>query len=327
MALNEKLVHLRYCRLVCRDQSFSVSFSGQEYLLSFQDARFATQKGYLITRVDGEPVESDFLLWLSVYLGEDAIAPHQEVDTRFVWYRGDLHLDQVQLQTFLVAAARARKRRWPRWKRDLFDMAIIYFSAAVRAGVNMMPITLGLFALSLECLGNVKYGKRDRHHTFGDKQFMRLLSNRLAPLKRDPAKRDAAKALQKRLAADIDLLNHLRNAFYGHSLLHLRQDRVRLVSLLKKWYLRNGHKGPFTNLSFRSTRVFDDVGRESDALYKLGLRLNRLFLFLAVGFLKSVPFATHDWHVLGDLRQGETTQYRGARVTATFGTAPNATPP
>jgi hypothetical protein len=56
-------------------------------------------------------------------------------------------------------------------------------------------------------------------------------------------------------------------------------------------------------------------------LYKLGLRLNRLFLFLALGFSRSIPFATHDWRMLGDHRDGEESEHRGIKTTYTSASA------
>jgi hypothetical protein len=314
-AWNEAIVHLRYCRLIAHADPFVVTFAGVDYRVGFQDERFSSEKAYLITRIDGGTVEMRFLLWMSVYTGEDAIGSGEKIDSRFVWYRGDFDIKQVSLQRFLIAAERSQSRKWPRRKRELFDGALIYFSAAIRTGVNMMPTNLGLFALSLECLGNVKYGKRDAHYTFGNRQFLQYLTKRLAPLKRDEKTRAAVKDIQKRLQADIDLLNHLRNDFYGHSLLHLTKDRKELVRLLREWYRRNGATSTFANLSFQSERIRGDVQREAPALYKRGLRLNRLFIFLAIGLHAKIPFGTHDWRVLGDLRDEEQWEYGGGRIT------------
>ncbi len=314
MALHEKICHLRYCRLISKSESVTVRFENTEYRLLLVDERFPSQKGLTILRSDGEFISPDFLLWLSIYIGEDLLDPFQEVDTRFVWHRGYFSIGEKDLQRFLHAAERALHRSWPAWKRDLFDSALVYFSGAIRAGVNYMPINLGLFALSLECLGNVRYGKRDKHFTFGDRHFMNLLTPRLAPIKRDPAKKLQVKAFEKRLKSDLDFLNHLRNAFYGHSLLHLAVDRRRLVDELRKWAIRSGCSKKFATLSFRYARVKDDIVRESFGLYKLGLRLNRLFIFLALGFSAKIPFATHDFQMFGDMRNDEESEFRGMRM-------------
>jgi hypothetical protein len=323
--MNTKIIHLRYCRIVPAADPVAVRSEGIDYRLHFV-GQFATGKGYSIERMDGKPIASDLFLWLSIYTGEDALDPFQEVDTRFNWHRGDLSIDAKGLQTFLDAAERAKKRKWPMWQRELFDNALIYFSAAVRSGVNMMPLNLGLFALSLECLGNVKYGKRDKHFTFGDKHFKNLLTKRLAPLKRrDPGRKNDIRAFEKSLERDIEFLNHLRNAFYGHSLLHLKKDRNFLVKQMREWMIRSGHSKKFARLSVQLKRLQKDVVRDSFPLYKLGLRLNRLFIFLAFGFTTSIPFATHDWRFLGDQRNDEPSEFRGLRMTVNI--SPTAVKP
>jgi hypothetical protein len=308
---SEKVVHLRYCRIVAASETMTVSFESVEYTLSFVDTRFVAQKGLTVGRASEGFISPDFLLWLSLYIGEDAIDPFQEVDTRFVNTRGDFRIDQISLQRFLAAAERAKHRQWPRWKRELFDNALIYFSAAIRSGVNMMPLNLGFYALSLECLGNVRYGKRDKHFTFGDQHFLGTLTDRLAKLKADPVKKPGIKAFEKCLKADVQLLMRLRNAFYGHSLLHLKEDRSRLVTELRNWAMRYGYERRFANVSFTSNDLRKGIVNQAFALYKLGLRLNRLFLFFALGFSRNVPFATHDFHILADHRDDEESEFRG----------------
>jgi hypothetical protein len=319
---SEKVVHLRYCRIVAAGETVAVHFEGVEYTLSFVDTRFVLQKGFTVGRASEGFISPDFLLWLSLYIGEDAIDPFQEVDTRFVDQRGDFRIDQKSLQRFLTAAERAKHRRWPHWKRELFDNALIYFSTAVRSGVKMMPLNLGFFALSLECLGNVRYGKRDKHFTFGDQHFLGTLTARLAKLKADPAKKVGVKTFEKRLKADVRLLMHLRNAFYGHSLLHLKKDRSRLVTELREWAMRYGYQRKVANVSFKSDDLKKGIVSKAFALYKLGLRLNRLFLFFALGFSRNVPFATHDFHILADHRDDEESEFRGMRWKFNFNQVP-----
>ncbi len=307
----EKVVHLRYCRIVPAEEVIAVNFAGVDYTLSFADKRFPAQKGFVVGRRSEGFITPDFLIWLSLYVGEDAVDPFSEVDTRFVGERGDFRIDRKSLQQFLAAAERGKARRWPLWKRELFDNAVTYFSVALRSGVKMMPLTLGFFALSLECLGNVRYGKRDKHFNFGDKYFLRALTARLAKLKADPEKKQNVRAAEKRLRDDIELLMHLRNAFYGHSLLHLPKDRKRLVAELRKWARRYGYSKTFAETSFRADSLRKGLVHQNFALYKLGLRLNRLFLFFARGFSRKVPFATHDFKILGDRRDGEESEFRG----------------
>jgi hypothetical protein len=78
--------------------------------------------------------------------------------------------------------------------------------------------------------------------------------------------------------ADVQLLMHLRNAFYGHSLLHLRKDSSRLVKELRTWAMRYGYRRKLANVTFKSDNLRNGIVHKAFALYKLGLRLNRLFL-------------------------------------------------
>jgi hypothetical protein len=308
-----KVIHLRYCRVVAAAETMVVCFESVDYKLFFIDPRFVRTKGFVVSRADEGFISPDFLLWLSLYVGEDAIDPFKEVDTRFVDQRGDFFMEQEPLQRFLAAAERAKHRKWPQWKRELFDNGLTYFSVAVRAGVPMMPLNLGFFALSLECLGNVRYGRRDKHFGLGDQHFLGALTVRLAKPKKDPAKAQRVRDFEKRMKADVQLLLRLRNAFYGHSLLHLRKDRNKLVAELREWARRYGYNRKFAEISFRSRDLKRGIVHKAFALYKLGLRLNRLFLFFALGFSRTVPFATHDFQILADQRNDEESEFRGMR--------------
>src|ERR1700730_17107469 len=109
MPLNIKVCHLRYCRIVGQSPSLTVALGGESYRLSLQHADFLAGKGIVVESLDGQMPSSDFLLWLSVYVGEDFLDPFSELDTRFVSQRGDFPLDQDRLQRFLDVAERMRR--------------------------------------------------------------------------------------------------------------------------------------------------------------------------------------------------------------------------
>lgn len=310
-----KIVYLHYCRLISDAEKYCVHFDGIDYEIIFKNNDLPEFKSYIIKRRDGQSIQTNFLIWLSVYIGEDAVEPFPELDTRFVSLRGNFKINEKSLQRFLNAALRAERRKWPKWKQELFNDAIVYFSAAARAGINMMPLNIGLFALSLECLGNVKCGRQNKHWNFGDRKFINILIAKLARSKRNDTEKVEIRRFEKMLHADIHIVNALRNAFYGHSLLHMKEDKEKLVRDLREWMVRDGYSRKFANISFRKSRVRDDVVRESFALYKLGLRINRLFLFMVLGFSRSIPFASHDWTMLGDNSDGEIREFRGVKMT------------
>ena len=255
------------------------------------------------------------MLWLSVYFGEDFIEPFPEEDTRFSYNRGDFKLDTDNLSKFLKTTERLPPKSFPKWKKQLFDKAITYYSVAIRSGINMMPLTLGFFAMSLECIGNIRHGKRDKHFTLGDKRFLELMNTRLKRYKLNQKYKETAKTFQKLVIKDVELVHKIRNAYYGHSMLHLQKDRSQITEVLRAWYLRSGHDKKFTNISFRANRIDNDIAREAHGLYKVGLRTSRLFIFMLLGFTKTIPFATHDYLAIGDMRKGETSKYRNMQVT------------
>ena len=261
------------------------------------------------------PVDINLFLWLSVYFGEDFIDPFQEEDTRFSINRGNFEFNGEFLLTFLKAVEKMPPKSFPKWKQQLFEKAITYFSVAVRSGINMMPLTIGFFAMSLECIGNIRHSKRDKHYTLGDKRFLELMKTRLKRYKLNQSYKESAKTFQRLVVQDVDLVHKIRNAYYGHSMLHLKKDRHQLTDVLRAWYLRSGHDKKFTNLSFRVSRIDDDITREAHGLYKVGLRTSRLFIFMLLGFTKSIPFASHDFLAIGDMRKGEASKYRNMRVT------------
>ena len=249
--------------------------------------------------------------------GEDFLSPFQEVDTRFNHTRGDFSFNAEMFDVFIRACERLPRKSSPKWKSELLERAITYYTIGVRSGIDMMPMNFGFFGMCLECLGNVAYGKRDKHYTLGDKQFLSILRARLVKSKQNPATKDKARALEKSVIHDIELTNKLRNMYYGHSLLHLTKDRRELRDILRKWYRKSGHSTKFAELTFKLERIDDDVTREAWGLYKVGLRICQLFIFMVLGIPKSIPVATHDFSTIGDLFTGEEHEFRGIKMIVT----------
>ncbi|TXN78990.1 hypothetical protein FV234_21885 [Methylobacterium sp. WL8] len=312
LTIHEKLVHLRYTNLT-NTQQIQILWEGSLFEILFSGANFETGKACLLRGPANALIPANLLLWLSVYVGEDAVDPFRSKDTRFNHERGSFQIQTKTLEKFLRAAKRMEERRWPQWRLELSRNALMYYSVAVRSGFNMMPLNIGFFGLSLECLGNVRHGKRNKHYTLGDQHFNRYLTARLARDKRDPLKKADVKRFEKKFHADVDLIHQLRNAFYGHSLLHLAADRKKLVLALRDWAVRNGHSEKFANISFTPGRLRDQVVTNSHALYKVGLRVNRIFLFLALGIHRDIPFAEYDFSTLADMSRPVVGEFKGIR--------------
>ena len=73
---------------------------------------------------------------------------------------------------------------WPAWRCELFERALTYYSMGLRFGINAMPVTIGLFALSLECIGNLRNESRDQYSELGAMRFLDLANTRMARYKR-----------------------------------------------------------------------------------------------------------------------------------------------
>jgi hypothetical protein len=315
MSMSKHIVHLKNCRIVSGEEIFSFSYLETPYKLIFSSENFDDNKGIVVVNEENGQIDINLLLWLSVYFGEDFIEPFQEEDTRFSYNRGGFEFNANNLSKFLQTTEKMPPKSFPKWKKQLFDKAIIYYSVAVRSGINMMPLTIGFFGMSLECIGNIRHGKRDKHFTLGDKRFLELINTRLKRYKLNQKYKETAKTFQKLIIKDVELVHIIRNAYYGHSMLHLQKDRRQLTEALRAWYLRSGHDKKFTNISFRINRIDNDIIREAHGLYKVGLRTCRLFIFMLLGFAKSIPFATHDYLAIGDMRKGETSKYRNMQIT------------
>lgn len=113
-------MHFKHCRVVCSETDLLISFKGQKYSLLLASKNFDTGKGAVVTNLSSRFVDSDVLLWLSVYFGEDFVDPDQSVDTRYSNNRGDFNLDVKNLKVFLKAAEKMPSKSYPLWKKKTF---------------------------------------------------------------------------------------------------------------------------------------------------------------------------------------------------------------
>jgi len=312
--MKEKIIHIKYCRITSDVSEYSFVYKNIPYLMRFESSKFEKGLGVSLNNNSSAFDHTDIELWLTLFFGEDFLNPFSEIDTRFNFVRGNFDFKIKEFDQFLKVIEDLPRKSYPIWKKKLFENAYVYYSAGVRTGFNLMPLNIGLFTMSLECIGNIVYGKRDKHFTLGNKHFVKLMNNRLKRYKQNDNYKNQVKAFEKFIKADIELLNQLRNSFYGHSLLHLSKDRKLLTDNLKKWYIRTSHDKKFTELSFKSNRIEKDVIRESPSLYKVGLRTSRLFLFMLLGLTRCIPFASHDFKTVGDMKETEKSEYKGIKM-------------
>ena len=298
--MNEKIIYLKYSTIVCEKQSVVFSWKGVNYSLFFEQTDRNSLKCFKIIRKDNNYIDISLSSWLSLYFGEDTIDPFQRPDYRFNRLRGKFFLDENLLSRFLTLAEKIPYKSYPKWRQELFRLALSYYMVAIRSGINLMPINLGLFALSIECLANSHYGKRDNYFPLGSNKFNSIINARLKRYKRSLNYRDDIKKFQKYLEHEFKLLKLFRNFYYGHSSIHLHNNKVKMTKALREWYIGSGHTKEFANTSFRVNQINNNITRDAHSLYKIGLRLNRLLFFYYIGMSREIPFATHDFRTTGE---------------------------
>lgn len=317
--LNEKLSHFKYCKIGKIERSnqrrkISFNYKGVSYTLNFSDSRIIKDCGYSLTRNDGKFVDTDLLIWLSVYFGEDAVDPFSEPDSRFVSTRGTFDVYENHLQNFISKIEGFPRKSYPKWKQDLLNMALVYYSSGLRSGVNMMPISLGLFSVSLECLGNSLAKSHKINYSLGEKHFKGIILKRLKRYKQNVKYKESVKRFEKYMDRELEVIHVLRNSYYGHYLLYLPDNKRDVRKVLLNWYVRNGANKKFAKSSFKIKRIHEDVMRESHALYKVALKYNRLLIFYFLGYSQDIPFASHDFSLIGETRTNEVIALKSRRA-------------
>jgi hypothetical protein len=241
--------------------------------------------------------QAQLLTWLSIYFGEDFLNPNQRADYRFCFLRGKLYLDGEHLKHFLKQAERVPFTSYPLWRNELFDLALSYYRVAINSGLNHMPVTLGMFGVSIEALMNAYSGKRNDYKSLGRKPYQRHIETRLARYKGTPHE-TWWKERQQRIENDLSLLTAVRNYMYGHSLIHTTKSQDHLCKELRAWYQRNGISSKLSKISFSKRRLRISLAAGNRlGLYKVGLSLNRLLIFWYLGYVVSVPFAEKDLRI------------------------------
>ncbi len=296
--MNIHHIYLRHSIIVSKTSVIPLTWRGLSYELVFDAADSAESKSLrLRTGRSFETGQSQLLTWLSIYFGENFLRSEQTSGYRLYSLRGRLFLDDEHLRHFLQRAEKVPFKSHPLWRNELLDLAFSYYVSALTCGLNLMPVTLGLFGVSIEALINAYNGKRDDYKTLGKKPYQQLIEARLGRYK-GTCHETWAKEFQQRVENDLELLAAVRNYTYGHSLIHTAKSRERLSKQLQSWYQRNGLSSEFSKASFpkRKLRIGLSTGRAL-GLYKVGLFLNRLLIFWYLGHVMSIPFAEKDLRI------------------------------
>lgn len=296
---NEHIVHLKYTSILSDKNTIPFLWQGNNYELHFEQTSPNPSCELKVLRQQYDAVDVNLLSWLSLYFGEDVLNPYQRPDKRFVFSRGDLVFKKDTFKKFINVAQTLPHKSYPKWRQEILKRALSYYLMAIRAGVNFMPVNLGLFALSIECLSNVYYGKRDKYFNLGTSKYGDLIAKKFERYKKNSKYKESFRNFEKKLTKDLELLKLFRNYYYGHSLTHQEKERKSLMIALRLWYERNGHDKKFSKLSFDDKRLNHDIAREAHALYKVGLRLNRLIFFYYLGLIRNLPFGDYDFITIG----------------------------
>jgi hypothetical protein len=292
--MNIKDINFRYSTIVSSASVIPLAWRGCNYDLIFDGVDLSENRSLRLVSHNFAPGGGQLLTWLSVYFGEDFLNPNQSPDYRRNYLRGKLYLDSEHLKQFLKQAEKVPFKSYPIWRRELLDLGLSHYLVALRSGVNYMPVTLGMFGVSIEALVNAYGGRRNEYKTLGNKPFQQLFEARLARFN-GTAHEAWAKGFRQRIEGDLALLTAVRNYAYGHSLIHQPKNRDRLCKELRDWYKRNGLPSKFIKAGFpkRKLRISLAAGNAL-GLYKVGLFLNRLLIFWCLGYVVSVPFAEKD---------------------------------
>src|SRR5438552_53072 len=173
-------IHLRYCSILPAEPVISLKWRGSNYELDFSATNRPERVSFMLNcPSECHSNEGQLVRWLSIFFGEDISNPRQIEDSRFCFVRGRMHVDGESLRRFLNRAERVPFKSYPKWRKELLDHSLNYYIAAVGAGLNLMPVTLGLFAVSIEGLGNAYRGDRKNYRTLGQKPCSEIISSRL----------------------------------------------------------------------------------------------------------------------------------------------------
>ena len=309
------IIHLKHCYITNSDDVWNVSYCGIHYELKFKHGEFDEGKVIAISSGKYHGDHDTFLAWLSVFFGEDCTDPFQREDTRHSFNRGGFSASQQQLQEFLDVAFEKENNYSSAWEKALFAQAMNYYLVGLRNGISMMPLTIGFFGLSMECIGNLVSDQNRTYFTLGTFRFNKLVNDRFESFKKDKEHGSAFKAWQKEIEADSKLVHAIRNAVYGHSLLHIEKERKAIVTHLHKWLKRAGASDNDAAFWFKVERLEMDLQIHADGLYKIGARSSRLLIFLYLGIVAYIPFAEYDYRPFGDAPKNRTVKFDGMSIS------------
>lgn len=272
---------LKYVSIHPASEGGTVSWQGSGYTIAF--SRLAEDEprampttreplGFRVLTISAverpaAPVPANLLNWIGVHVGEDPF-PERQVGPARPDLRGTLMVSVSDMQRFLDKAA-SWERQAPSdpWRSACLEAALGYFFGGIAMGLELMPATVGTFAVGLETLSNAAFFQPEVRRKFGRK----LGPEAMTDLVVDGVRRD-------RLAKDLDLLKAIRDLYGAHFGLHQARERERLATLLRQWMARQGSSPSFAEASFGADTILNDIQRSASPLYVTALDTSRALL-------------------------------------------------
>ncbi len=232
----------------------------------------------------GDPLPADLLSWVSVYLGEDVFGVGLRGGSPRPYVRGSLRLDSAEMGAFLAnAEAWSAAALTNKWRAACLQAAFGYFCSGIAMGLDLTPVTEGIFATGAETLANAADFHPEAHRKLGQQQGPKSLLQRIAD-----------DGLREHLLADLHLLTMLRNKCGAHFGLHQARERQALCRELRDHLVRRGCSRGFADLSFEEERLLDDLQVNAHSLYCMALTVVRACFHALVGGAELLRFAERD---------------------------------
>ena len=300
LGVNENLSHFNMCRLILDGPStIDFSFKSASYQLDFADCGVKSGYGYLIRRIDGDEVDCQLLMWLTLYFGESATDPYAVRNSTCSFMRGDLPFNTRLFLKYIRKVERRPLKSNPKWKNDFIHKSLSSYCLGVQMADMYMPYTLGLFALSIECLANASLDVRGKYSQLGSKGYKRIIGKVVRQDKNnDPEHRRKVREFMKYLDQEIDVIMHMRNAFYGHGLIYEPEHRKKLTQCMTDWMIKHGLEHKKSKRKWFSDKQLErSLEINKFALFKLAQNVNRILFAYYLGVSFEIPFTQYDFQV------------------------------
>ncbi|AUZ44957.1 hypothetical protein [Pseudomonas orientalis] len=297
LEINENLSHFNMCKVVLGDSwVFKFSYRNIEYYLDFSDVRVKKNHGYLVCRIDGEAVEYDLLMWLTLYFGESATDPYAVTNSTCSFVRGDLYFKYEDFIKYIKKVEVRPLKSNSKWKNNYIHKALANYCLGVQMADLYMPYTIGLFALSIECLANAALDVRGKYSTLGNKGYKKIINKAFKYKNNDPERRAIIKANIKFIDQEIDVISHVRNAFYGHGLIYDVEHRRKLSLCLSEWMVKHGFERKRGKRKwFRDELLERSLEVSKFSMFKLAQNVSRLLFGYYLGVSDKMPFTEYDF--------------------------------